>query len=88
MYESFGKVATPKAQATACLNNALPDASPPGTTILSLTTLYRPEAWAEVRPQDYVRVKNEAALGLIDDLFGEEFGGPRHLVAALPIPGL
>jgi prolycopene isomerase len=67
VYESFGTVATPKGQATACLNNALPDASPPGTTILSLTTLYRPEAWADVRPQDYVKVKNEAARGLIDD---------------------
>ena len=67
VYESFGKLATPKGQATACLNNALPDASPPGTTILSLTTLYRPEAWAGVRPQDYVKIKNESALGLIDD---------------------
>jgi len=67
VYESFGRLATPKGQATACLNNALPDASPPGTTILSLTTLYRPEAWADVRPQDYVKVKNESARGLIDD---------------------
>lgn len=67
VYESFGKVATPKGQATACLNNALPDASPPGTTILSLTTLYRPEAWAEVKPRDYVKVKNESARGLIED---------------------
>jgi prolycopene isomerase len=67
MYESFGKLGTPKAQATACLNNALPDASPPGTTILSLTTLYRPEAWADVTPQDYVKVKNQAARGLIED---------------------
>ena len=67
VYESFGTLATPKGQATACLNNALPDASPPGTTILSLTTLYRPEAWADVRPQDYVKVKNESARGLIGD---------------------
>ncbi len=66
VYESFGKLAAPKGQATACLNNALPEASPPGTTILSLTTLYRPEAWAGVKPQDYVKVKNESALGLID----------------------
>jgi len=67
MYESFGKLGTPKAQATACLNNALPDASPPGTTILSLTTLYRPEAWADVTPRDYVEIKNQAARGLIED---------------------
>ena len=67
VYASFGTLGTPKGQATACLNNALPDASPPGTTILSLTTLYRPEAWAGVQPRDYVRIKNESARGLISD---------------------
>jgi prolycopene isomerase len=67
VYESFGTVDTPKGQATACLNNAIPDASPPGTAIVSLTTLYRPEAWAGVKPDDYVRIKNESARGLIAD---------------------
>jgi prolycopene isomerase len=65
VYESFEKLDAPKGQATACLNNVLPDASPPGTTILSLTTLYRPEAWAGVKPEDYVSVKNRSARGLI-----------------------
>jgi phytoene dehydrogenase-like protein len=65
VYKSFGTVEAPKGQATACLNNAVSDASPPGTTILSLTTLYRPEAWAGVAPEDYVRVKNQSARGLI-----------------------
>jgi prolycopene isomerase len=65
VYESFEKLDAPKGQATACLNNVLPDASPPGTTILSLTTLYRPEAWAGVVPEDYVSVKNRSARGLI-----------------------
>jgi prolycopene isomerase len=67
VYKSFETIDTPKGQATACLNNALPDASPPGTAIVSLTTLYRPEAWTGVRPEDYVRVKNECARGLIED---------------------
>jgi prolycopene isomerase len=67
VYESFGTLDAPKGQATACLNNAVPDASPPGTAIVSLTTLYRPEAWAGVKPEDYVRVKNESARGLIAD---------------------
>jgi len=67
VYASFETLDAPKGQATACLNNAIPDASPPGTTILSLTTLYRPEAWAGVEPEDYVRVKNQSALGLITD---------------------
>ena len=66
VYQSFAGLTGFKGQATSCLNNALPDASPPGTTILALTTLNRAEAWAEVRPQDYVKVKNRAALSLID----------------------
>jgi prolycopene isomerase len=66
IYESFTRLAAPKGQATACLNNVLPDASPPGTSILALTTLSRPEAWAGVTPEDYVKVKNECARGLID----------------------
>jgi phytoene dehydrogenase-like protein len=80
MYETFKTISAPKAQATSCLNNALPDYSPPGTTILAITTLYRPEAWANVKPQDYVRVKNEVAKGLIDH-FEKATGAPirKHI---------
>jgi prolycopene isomerase len=67
IYRTFETLETPKAQASACLNRALPDCSPPGTTVLSITTLYRPEAWAGVGPQDYTRVKNQVADGLIAD---------------------
>ena len=67
IYRTFGTLETPKAQASACLNRALPDCSPPGTTILYITTLYRPEAWTGVRPEDYQQVKNQVAGGLIDD---------------------
>ncbi len=66
LFDELGTIETPRLQASACLNAALPDCSPPGTSILSITTLYRPEAWADVKPQDYVRVKNEVAKGLID----------------------
>jgi phytoene dehydrogenase-like protein len=65
MYETFKTLDTPKAQAIICLNNALPNCSPPGTSIVSLTTLFRPEAWQDVRPQEYVKVKNRIADGLI-----------------------
>jgi phytoene dehydrogenase-like protein len=80
VYESFGTIDTPRAQATACLNAALPDCSPPGTTILFITTLYRPEAWAGVKPHHYVRVKNEVAKGLIAD-FEKATGAPirKHI---------
>jgi phytoene dehydrogenase-like protein len=65
VYRSFGALDTPKTQAALCLNNALPDCSPPGTSIVSLTTLLRAEAWRDVKPQDYVKVKNRIADGLI-----------------------
>jgi phytoene dehydrogenase-like protein len=67
LYETFKTLGAPKAQASACLNNAIPDCSPPGTSILSITTLFRPDAWKDVRPEDYVAVKNRIANGLITD---------------------
>jgi len=68
MYAAFSRLAAPKVQAVLCLNNALPDCSPAGTSIVSITTLFCPEAWASVKPQDYVRVKNKIAADLIRDL--------------------
>jgi len=66
IYESTKKLKAPKMQASICLNNAVPDCSPPGTTILSLTTCYRPEAWYDIKPGDYFRVKNNIARGMIE----------------------
>jgi prolycopene isomerase len=65
LYETFKTVEAPKGQAVLCLNNALPDCSPPGTSIVSITTLYRPEAWQHVSPREYVKVKNQMASDLI-----------------------
>lgn len=64
-YDSWTKLQVPIGQATVCLNNALPDCSPPGTTILYITTLFRPEAWYDVKQEEYFKVKNKIALGLI-----------------------
>ena len=75
MYEGFGTLETPRVQASACLNRVLPDCSPPRTSILAITTLYRPEAWADVKPEDYVGVNNEVAEGLIDH-FERATGAP------------
>jgi phytoene dehydrogenase-like protein len=75
LYDSLKTLDTPKAQAAMCLNNAIPDCSPPGTTILSLTTLFRPEAWKDVTPQAYVAVKNRIAQELIAD-FERATGAP------------
>jgi phytoene dehydrogenase-like protein len=68
LYQSFTTIDAPKVQAVLCLNHALPDCSPPGTSIVSITTLYRPEAWQHVGPRDYVKVKNRVAGDLITHL--------------------
>jgi phytoene dehydrogenase-like protein len=69
IYESLKGLDGPKGQAVLCLNNAIPDCSPPGTSMISLTTLLlRPEPWKNVSPQTYVQVKNRIASGLIDQL--------------------
>jgi len=68
MYETFKKLEAPKVQAVLCLNNALPDCSPPGTSIVSITTLFQPEVWKNVGPRDYVKVKNKIANDLITEL--------------------
>jgi phytoene dehydrogenase-like protein len=67
-YEAFSTLDTPKLQAVVCLNNAIPDCSPPGTSIVFITTLYRPETWWDVSPRDYVGIKNKIASELIADL--------------------
>lgn len=66
IYDSLKVLDVPKGQAAMCLNNAIPDCSPPGTSIVSLTTIVRPEPWKEVSPREYVGVKNRIAAGLID----------------------
>jgi phytoene dehydrogenase-like protein len=68
MYDTFETLDAPKVQAVLCLNNALPDCSPPGTSIVSITTLYQPKVWKDVDPQDYVRAKNRIASDLVADL--------------------
>jgi len=66
LYESFSRLEPPITNAAICLNRAIPDCSPPGTTILSMTTLYQPEVWEDVKPEDYFILKNKIADGFID----------------------
>ncbi len=67
LYDQWKGLGVPKGQATVCLNVAIPDCSPPGTSIIYITTLFKPEAWANVKPEEYVEVKNRIADGLITD---------------------
>ncbi|MCQ2794428.1 MAG: FAD-dependent oxidoreductase [Bacilli bacterium] len=65
VYKEMGKLPHTAGQATVCLNNALPDCSPKGTTILYITTLFTEDAWSKVSEKDYVKMKNQMAEGLI-----------------------
>jgi phytoene dehydrogenase-like protein len=65
VYDSWAKLQLPKGQATVVLNIANPGCSPPGTCLMYITTLFRPEAWKGVKPEEYINVKNEIAEGLI-----------------------
>jgi len=66
IYESFKTLNPPKAQATVCLNNVLPECSPPYTCILTITAFFLPEAWKNVKPEDYFNLKNKIARHLIN----------------------
>lgn len=48
-----------------CLNKANPKCSPQGTTILTLTTLYTENCWANIEPEEYFNEKNNLAKKLI-----------------------
>jgi len=65
IYESTGRLEPPLMQASVCLNNTVPDCSPPGTTIVSLTGCYQPHVWEQVQAQDYFRTKSEIARAMI-----------------------
>lgn len=66
VYNTFGTL-QPRGQAAICLNAAIPDCSPPGTTIFSITTLLRPGVWDKIKPEEYAKMKNKIAKDLIDE---------------------
>lgn len=65
IYEATGRLEPPLMQASVCLNSAVADCSPPGTSIVSLTCCYQPQVWEQVSPQDYFNTKTEIARGMI-----------------------
>ena len=54
-------------QATICLNHAIPDCSPKGTCIMSFTTFFTKDIWAEVTEKEYTSKKREVAEKMIRD---------------------
>lgn len=66
LYASLSNLFNPQAQACICLNAAIPDCSPPGTTLLSLTGVYQLGVWETVKPENYVTIKRKVAEQFID----------------------
>ncbi|MBR2789224.1 MAG: NAD(P)/FAD-dependent oxidoreductase [Eggerthellaceae bacterium] len=64
-YEAMKAFGNTAAQATVCLNNADPDCSPAGTTIMYMTTLFTADAWGAVTEEGYFAKKNEVADAMI-----------------------
>ncbi len=67
LYSDLKKIDKKPIQATVCLNKAIPDCSPPGTSIMSFTTLYTDDAWTDITEEKYFRTKNEIADEIIDN---------------------
>ncbi len=65
--KTMRSIETNNAQATVCLNRAVPGCSPEGTTILYFTTLYTEDCWSRVREEDYVKTKEYVANKMIDN---------------------
>jgi phytoene dehydrogenase-like protein len=73
------------AQATVCLNKAIPDCSPPGTSILYITTLFRPEIWENVKEEEYFDLKTKFANQLIDDFEKATRVKIRHAIEEIEV---
>lgn len=69
-YESMKRIGNTAAQATVCLNNADPECSPAGTSILYMTTLFTDDVWSSVQETDYFKIKNQVARSMIERFEG------------------
>lgn len=59
MHENYG-------QATCILNNADPNCSPKGTTIMYTTTLFTTDVWKDVKEEEYYKFKNIIARRMLE----------------------
>ena len=65
MYKSMETMHENYGQATCVLNNADPNCSPKGTTIMYSTTLFTTDVWKDVKEEDYYKLKNQIALAML-----------------------
>ena len=65
-YDLMKTIESNSVQATVCLNRAYPECSPAGTSMMYFTTLYMSDDWANVKPEDYFKVKDYVANKMIE----------------------
>jgi len=64
-YKTFLRMGGDMGIAVTCLNRVIPDASPDGSCIFEITTLFETSVWDFVKDTDYHRVKTEIGLHLV-----------------------
>ena len=57
--------ASPGVTLVTCYNTVSPDISPPGTSMVVLTTLHHGEPWTRVAPGDYLATKRRVAQAML-----------------------
>jgi phytoene dehydrogenase-like protein len=67
-FNFFSKLEPPQYIVAACYNNVDADISPPGTTEIVLTTLQMGKIWQSVSPDQYFKIKDRIANGMVDML--------------------
>ena len=66
-YEQSRKLETNDVQATVCLNRAIDDCSPEGTSILYMTSIFAGDEWSKISEKDYYKTKVSFAEKMIDN---------------------
>jgi prolycopene isomerase len=62
----MASIETNNMQATNCLNVINPDCSPKGTSIIYITSVYTEDAWRDVTPENYFKMKNQLLRRFIE----------------------
>jgi len=72
-YESLAHIDTNKFSILLCYNKLIPDFSPEGTCVVSFTTMYGPDDWNKITPQEYAGIKDKFAKQCIETM-KEKYG--------------
>lgn len=65
-YHSYEKLDVSEQPNGICLSNVYPGAAPEGGSVLAFCFLQAPDAWKDVKPEEYFDVKNRIARGTIE----------------------